>query len=269
MYTIGEFSRMTCLTVKTLRFYHEQQVLLPDHIDGVSGYRYYSDDSYMRALGIQQLKELGFSLKEIRDILSQCREERDLTDFITHKMSDVRSEIRRLKKREKELKNFRAGIALSNRSVSGLREEREFILPAMAVVPVAGPYSRIGEGFQTLYRKAGRHLKGQPYAFYYDEEYTPENPTMAAAVELKKDAPLNIDRIEYRKPMASHVVILPYKGPYGFQGRAYGELFRYCRQKGYSVRMPLIEHYIKGPGMLFRGNPEEYITECILLVDSE
>jgi len=267
MYTIGEFSRMTCLTVKTLRFYHEQQVLLPDHIDQESGYRYYSDDSYMRALGIQQLKELGFSLKEIREILSQCREEGDLMEFITLKMSVVRNEIRKLKKREKELKSFRTGITLSSRSVTGLREEREFMLPAMAVVSVTGPYSRIGEGFQTLYRKAGRYLKGQPYAFYYDEEYTPVNPQMEAAVELRNKAPLNIERIDYREAMVCHAVIMPYKGPYGFQGMAYGELFRYCREKGYSVRMPLIEHYIKGPGMLFRGNPEEYITECILLIN--
>jgi DNA-binding transcriptional MerR regulator len=43
VFSIGEFSKITGLTVKTLRFYHEQQLLPPASIDDRSGYRYYSD----------------------------------------------------------------------------------------------------------------------------------------------------------------------------------------------------------------------------------
>jgi DNA-binding transcriptional MerR regulator len=41
---IGEFSRLTHLTVKTLRHYHEQGLLVPYAVDGTSGYRRYSVD---------------------------------------------------------------------------------------------------------------------------------------------------------------------------------------------------------------------------------
>ncbi len=41
MFSIGEFSKVTGLTVKTLRFYHEQGLLDPTHIDPETGYRYY------------------------------------------------------------------------------------------------------------------------------------------------------------------------------------------------------------------------------------
>jgi len=47
MYSIGEFSQVTGLTIKTLRFYHEQGVLAPSRVDPHSGYRYY-DDQQMR-----------------------------------------------------------------------------------------------------------------------------------------------------------------------------------------------------------------------------
>ena len=41
MFTIGEFSKITGLTVKTLRFYHEEQLLVPSFVDPQTGYRYY------------------------------------------------------------------------------------------------------------------------------------------------------------------------------------------------------------------------------------
>ena len=41
VFSIGEFSKITGLTVKTLRFYHEQGLLHPTHVDSETGYRYY------------------------------------------------------------------------------------------------------------------------------------------------------------------------------------------------------------------------------------
>jgi len=43
MFSIGEFSKITGWTVKTLRFYHEQGVLAPSYIDEETGYRYYDE----------------------------------------------------------------------------------------------------------------------------------------------------------------------------------------------------------------------------------
>ncbi len=42
MYKISEFSRITNLTVKTLRYYDEEGILLPSHRDAYNGYRYYT-----------------------------------------------------------------------------------------------------------------------------------------------------------------------------------------------------------------------------------
>ena len=42
MFSIGEFSKMTGLTVKTLRFYHDQGILEPSHVESGSGYRFYA-----------------------------------------------------------------------------------------------------------------------------------------------------------------------------------------------------------------------------------
>lgn len=65
MYKIGEFSRLTDLSVRTLRYYDELGILKPDYIDTFSGYRYYTEDNVKEADNIKFMKELDFSLEEI------------------------------------------------------------------------------------------------------------------------------------------------------------------------------------------------------------
>ena len=67
--TIGEFSRLTHLTVKTLRHYHEQGLLVPYAVDGASGYRRYSVDQVPDALLIGRLRRLDMPLAEVRRVL--------------------------------------------------------------------------------------------------------------------------------------------------------------------------------------------------------
>ena len=62
MFTIGEFSKITGLTVKTLRFYHEKELLVPAAIDHSSGYRYYDQRNVDAARVIVALRGLEFSL---------------------------------------------------------------------------------------------------------------------------------------------------------------------------------------------------------------
>ena len=69
MFAIGEFSKITGLTVKTLRFYHEQGILTPSAVDSGSGYRYYGTDKIETARVIAQLRDLEFSLQDIKEIL--------------------------------------------------------------------------------------------------------------------------------------------------------------------------------------------------------
>ena len=64
-YRIGEFSEMTNLSIRTLRYYDEINLLNPEYVDPYSGYRYYTDKNLDEANIIQTLKDLSFSLEEI------------------------------------------------------------------------------------------------------------------------------------------------------------------------------------------------------------
>lgn len=69
MLAIGEFSRVTHLSVRTLRRYHDAGLLEPATVDPASGYRYYTADQIPTAQVIHRLRELDVPLPDVRRIL--------------------------------------------------------------------------------------------------------------------------------------------------------------------------------------------------------
>lgn len=69
MLAIGEFSRLTHLSIRTLRRYHDADLLVPATVDDATGYRYYTADQIPTAQVIHRLRELDVPLPEVRRIL--------------------------------------------------------------------------------------------------------------------------------------------------------------------------------------------------------
>ena len=65
MYKIGEFSKLTNLSIRTLRYYNEIGLLIPEEVDIYTNYRYYSDQNLYQVKVIELLKKAGFTLEEI------------------------------------------------------------------------------------------------------------------------------------------------------------------------------------------------------------
>ena len=87
MLKIGEFAKACGASVQTLRYYDQIGVFCADYTDPDSGYRYYSRDKIKTFALIEQLKQLDFSLDEIKEFLAcspaqQCRIYRDKKDAI-------------------------------------------------------------------------------------------------------------------------------------------------------------------------------------------
>ncbi|MEV7428357.1 MerR family transcriptional regulator [Nocardioides sp. NPDC092400] len=70
MLAIGEFSRLTHLSVRTLRRYHEADLLVPATVDPATGYRYYDARQIPTAQVIHRLRELDVPLADVRRILA-------------------------------------------------------------------------------------------------------------------------------------------------------------------------------------------------------
>lgn len=67
MLKIGEFANIFKVSIKTVRFYEEKELFKPFYIDKYSGYRYYNEKNIDEMSRILYLKNLGFSLEEIKN----------------------------------------------------------------------------------------------------------------------------------------------------------------------------------------------------------
>ena len=103
---IGEVAKLTALTVDAIRFY-ERNSLLPKLPRTAGRFRLYSESDVARLNFIQKMQNLGFSLREVRQILD-LRENRldpckEVSQLVKTKLVAVRSKIRELKKLEIDL----------------------------------------------------------------------------------------------------------------------------------------------------------------------
>ncbi|WP_427889105.1 MerR family transcriptional regulator [Kribbella sp. GL6] len=105
--TIGEFSRITHLSIRALRRYHEQDLLVPAEVDPASGYRYYSLEQVRPALTIRRFRELDVPLADLRTFL---RADSSATDVEQHQI--LTAHLRRLEDR----------LGRTQRAVEALRE---------------------------------------------------------------------------------------------------------------------------------------------------
>src|SRR6476646_3924454 len=68
--TIGDFSRASHLSIKTLRHYHEVGLLEPSEVDPGNGYRYYAEDQIPLAQVIRRLRGLQMPVAEVKSVLA-------------------------------------------------------------------------------------------------------------------------------------------------------------------------------------------------------
>jgi len=67
---IGEIAAFFNVSVKAIRIYEKKDIIIPAKIDPDTGYRYYTADQVQTLNALLDLKGLGFSLNEIKDIIS-------------------------------------------------------------------------------------------------------------------------------------------------------------------------------------------------------
>jgi len=265
--TIGDFSKVTGLTVKTLRFYHEEGVLAPARVDPETGYRYYDARQREKACMIAALRGLEFSLDDIKAILGDFHEDSDILDHLEkHRRQiqeklrlyrDVATQLDQMIQRERE-----ARMSLQNATF----EVEEKTLPPLLIagVRMRGRYEDCGKGFAKIGKALWRQISGKCFMLHYDKEYKEDDADFEACMPIKsaKEA----EGISVRELPGGRCVSLVHQGPYDELSRSYAKLLAYVDGKRYEIVMPTREVYLKGPGMIFKGNPKKYLTEIQMVI---
>ena len=91
-YSIGELAELCSVSSKSLRYYDTIGLLSPEHKNDDTGYRYYTKQQVFDVFLIKKLQNLGFSLKEIQDII-KIEDPKIFADEVGHKMDELRKQI--------------------------------------------------------------------------------------------------------------------------------------------------------------------------------
>ena len=261
MFTIGEFSRISGLTVKTLRFYHEQGVLVPSFIDPRTGYRHYDPAQVQTSRLIAELRKLEFPLAEIQELLKHRADDDDVLRIVEQHRSGLAGKIKAYRKAIKSLEQFISEERRARAMAQSTFDVQEKTLEPMLIggVRMKGRYSDCGKGFARLGRSLGRYVCGTAFLLHYDDEYKEDDADFEACMPIRQGKAT--PDISIRELPGGRCVYLMHQGPYEQLGHSYARVLRYVKERGYAIIMPTREVYLKGPGMIFKGNPANYLTE--------
>ncbi|MEM7154457.1 MAG: MerR family transcriptional regulator [Myxococcota bacterium] len=267
MLSIGEFSRATALTVKTLRHYHERKLLVPTAVDPSSGYRYYDEAAIERARVIKALRELEFSLDEIAEILRECDDDADALEFLARRRKAIAERLAHLRSIASALDTvIRTETEAKTMHDQEFAIEDKTIAPALvAGIRTRGRFDQSRDAFKRLGRAFGFGLAGPAGILIYDDEYKDQDADFEPYFPIKRAKKTDPD-IHVRELSGGRALCLVHRGPYDTISKTYGRLLSEIRAQKLAPLLPSREVYIKGPGMLFAGNPAKYLTEVQIFV---
>lgn len=270
MYSIGEFSKITGLTIKAIHLYHEMSLLVPNAVDTSNGYRFFDQNNVEKARAIVLLKNMMFSLTEIAEILKDYDDESEIVTFLERKRGVIETQLKQLKSvsvsLEKIIQQEREAIGMLNSSEFKI-EEKKLAPMLIASIRWKGKYSDAGKWFGKLCRSAGRFATGKPFSLYHDMEQLDDGASIESCVPIKKK--FATDGIICNELPGGKCVSLVHKGPYTQLSRTYTLIFDYIKKKHYQAVLPIREIYMKGPGIIFSGNPKNYLTEIQIVITEQ
>lgn len=266
MFSIGEFSKLTQLTVKTLRFYHEAGLLVPGFVDPDTGYRYYDMSQVETARAITYLRSLEFSLSDIKELLSEETDE-DLLNVLERQQATVKERIKQLRKAALSINQFIFEERQARTMAHTANQVQEKVLEPVLVagIRMQGKYSDCGQAFAKIGRNLGRFICGKPLLLHYDTEYKEDAADFEACMPVRQRK--EIAGVSIRELAGGQCVSLVHQGPYDQLGRSYARVFAYINDRKFRATLPTREVYLKGPGMIFKGNPQRYLTEIQVLIE--
>ncbi|MFA5037783.1 MAG: MerR family transcriptional regulator [Candidatus Izemoplasmatales bacterium] len=260
MYKIGEFSKITNITVKALHYYDEEKILKPSY-RAENDYRYYDEADYQKAKLIAFLRALDFSIAEIKDLLKHYESEKDLSYFLVEKKAIITEKIGLEKALIKKIDSFLKPIPKEERKMDYKVEVKTLEPITVASIRFQGSYSQCGEYFQKIYKAIKGKASGPSLCLYYDQG-------CMESADIEACAPIHglvkISGIECKTLPKTQVLITTHIGKYEALSEAYKAIVDYAKANKIELQGPTREIYIKGPGMLFAGNPDNYITEIAI-----
>ena len=263
MLKIGEFSKLSRVSVRMLRHYDEIGLLKPAETDCFTDYRYYREDQLPTAGRIAALKDMGFSLADIIRILEvyddreqlekffsvRQKELEDLSRDTEHKLTLLDAARRRLRKEE----NMDYNVTIKT-------IPERYAATVRMIIP---RYEDEGMIWGTMAEETGRMklTEADPClcaVTYLDGEYREKDVDMMAWKTVKGSYP-DTEHVKFRTLPEVTVASCTYQGSYTQITDVYAAVVAWMDANGYEPAGPMFNIYHVSPHET--QNPDEFVTE--------
>ncbi len=264
MFRIGDFSKLSRISVKALRYYDEIGLVRPVEIDQATGYRYYSAEQLPRLNYILALKNMGLSLEEIAILVNNSLTPAQMREVFILKKSElqqrVKEEQRRLEQVESLLQQIEKEGVMPDFQITLKKVEPQLVASVRNTLPAYGEIGRLyGEIFKHLGKKLVFRPAGPVMMICHDSEYKDSDVDVEAVVPISRKIS-GSERVKvYELPALAQAATTVYKGRYEGIGEAYSVLMAWIQDNGYQIAGPDRELYFTDPSKV--KNPAENITE--------
>ena len=267
MLKIGEFSKLSRVSIRMLRHYDDIGLLKPAEIDDLSGYRYYREDQLFTIARITALKDMGFALADIVRILEVYDDKEKLEGFL----------IDRQKELNKQAKETEYKLMLLDTARKRLRKEQTMSFDVTvktiperyaATVHMTVPhYEDEGMAWGMMMECKEPLIPADPcYAIaeFLDDEFKEENVEIIVSMAVKGKHN-DTEHVKFKNLPAVKVASCIVKGSYDQMGDAYASVVAWIKENGYKMNGPMFNIYHVGPAQT--QNPDEFVTEACFPIE--
>jgi DNA-binding transcriptional MerR regulator len=242
--SIGDFSRMTHLSIKALRHYHDLGLLEPVEIDPHSGYRVYTAAQVPTAQVIRRFRALGMPVDSVKTVIN--------TPDITARNDII---VAHLKQMEQQLEHTQDTVAalraLLEPAAASVAVDFRFVPPMLAAaisetVALGSIATWWAQAFAELYatlRAAGEVPAGPGGGLYPTELFTDELGHCVVYVPIAKAIRAS-GRVRAMDIPAAELAVAVHAGSHASADRTYGALGTFVAERALGVEGPIREQYL-------------------------
>ncbi len=263
MLKIGDFSRLTRISVRMLRHYSKMGLLQPAWVDSETGYRYYIEEQLPLANQIQALKDMGFSLACVCEILKEYKDKQSLEQFLSIQILLKKEEMKKIQqqllKLESSLEQLHRASIFSPCQIAIQKIPERTVVYVRAVIPSYDQESVLWEELarttkNTLLRWVSPSYSVAVYHFDHDELGIDVEVQKPVQEELPTSPHLNFSFIEQ-----TFVASLTFQGGYRLLAEANQVISDWICKNGYFLSDSFFNIYHVSPETEPRS--ENWITQ--------
>lgn len=241
---IGDFSRATSLSVKTLRHYHRVGLLAPAQVDADTGYRWYTTDQIPTAQVIRRFRNLDMPLEQIHAVL-RAPDLSTRNELITAHLASLEQNLARTQSAVASLRDLLAGpspaAAVSHRQVEATMTAA--VTAQIAMSDLVPWYSGALAELHATLEARGLHVTGPTGGMFAGELFTDEHGQATVFVPTTSEVP-RLGRVEPLLVPAAELAIIEHPGSLADIDRAYGSLAAYVADHELRLDGPIREYYL-------------------------